>query len=114
VSPKSCGAAHASSPQRELWVKAPNRKSSGRSDRKTRRAKHFFRPVRGLIRLTTKPTVSPWATFVRHSVAAKANVVFCNGHVESPTLPFLFADTSDDALSLWNRDHLPHREKLNP
>jgi prepilin-type processing-associated H-X9-DG protein len=44
----------------------------------------------------------------------KANVVFCDGHVESPTLPFLFADTSDEALSRWNRDHQPHREKLMP
>jgi prepilin-type processing-associated H-X9-DG protein len=26
------------------------------------------------------PTVSPWATFFRHSVAGKANVVFCDGH----------------------------------
>jgi prepilin-type processing-associated H-X9-DG protein/prepilin-type N-terminal cleavage/methylation domain-containing protein len=43
-----------------------------------------------------------------------ANVVFCDGHVESPTLQFLFEDTSDDALSRWNRDHLPHREKLSP
>jgi prepilin-type processing-associated H-X9-DG protein/prepilin-type N-terminal cleavage/methylation domain-containing protein len=42
----------------------------------------------------------------------KANVVFCDGHVESPPLPFLFADTSDDALSRWNRDHQPHRERL--
>jgi prepilin-type processing-associated H-X9-DG protein/prepilin-type N-terminal cleavage/methylation domain-containing protein len=44
----------------------------------------------------------------------KANVVFCDGHVESPTLKFLFEDTSDAALSRWNRDHLPHREKLAP
>ena len=44
----------------------------------------------------------------------KANAVFCDGHVESPTLPFLFEDTSDDALVRWNRDHLPHREKLSP
>ncbi len=44
----------------------------------------------------------------------KANVVFCDGHVESPTLPFLFADTSDAALSRWNRDHQPHRERLAP
>jgi prepilin-type N-terminal cleavage/methylation domain-containing protein/prepilin-type processing-associated H-X9-DG protein len=43
-----------------------------------------------------------------------ANVVFCDGHVESPTLQFLFADTSDAALVRWNRDHLPHREKLSP
>ena len=44
----------------------------------------------------------------------KANVVFCDGHVESPTLQFLFEDTSDAALIRWNRDHLPHREKLAP
>ena len=29
----------------------------------------------------------------------QANVVFCDGHVESPTLQFLFADTSDAALA---------------
>ena len=44
----------------------------------------------------------------------KANVVFCDGHVESPMLQFLFADTSDAALVRWNRDHQPHREKLSP
>ena len=44
----------------------------------------------------------------------RANVVFCDGHVESPTMKFLFADTSDAALVRWNRDHLPHREKLSP
>jgi len=42
------------------------------------------------------------------------NVVFCDGHVESPTLKFLFEDTSDAALVRWNRDHLPHRELLQP
>jgi prepilin-type processing-associated H-X9-DG protein/prepilin-type N-terminal cleavage/methylation domain-containing protein len=51
-------------------------------------------------------------TFTRHQ--GKANVVFCDGHVESPTLPFLFTDTSDAALSRWNRDHQPHRERLSP
>jgi len=44
----------------------------------------------------------------------KLNVVFCDGHVESSTLQFLFEDTSDEALSRWNRDHQPHREKLTP
>jgi len=42
----------------------------------------------------------------------KANVVFCDGHVESPTLKFLFEDTSDAALIRWNRDHQPHRDRL--
>lgn len=49
-------------------------------------------------------------TAARHQ--GKANVVFCDGHVESPTLRFLFEDTSDAALSRWNSDHQPHREKL--
>jgi prepilin-type processing-associated H-X9-DG protein len=51
-------------------------------------------------------------SYARHQ--GKANIVFCDGHVESPTLQFLFEDTSDAALSRWNRDHLPHREKLSP
>lgn len=42
----------------------------------------------------------------------RLNVVSCDGHVESPTLKFLFQDTSDDALSRWNRDHQPHRDRL--
>ena len=52
------------------------------------------------------------AASIRHQ--EKFNVVFCDGHVESPTLQFLFADTSDAALSRWNRDHQPHRERLAP
>ena len=50
--------------------------------------------------------------YARHQ--GKANVVFCDGHVESPTLKFLFEDTSDAALVRWNRDHSPHRERLMP
>jgi prepilin-type N-terminal cleavage/methylation domain-containing protein/prepilin-type processing-associated H-X9-DG protein len=41
----------------------------------------------------------------------RANVVFCDGHVESPTLKFLFEDASDAALARWNRDRQPHRGK---
>jgi prepilin-type processing-associated H-X9-DG protein len=48
--------------------------------------------------------------YARHQ--AKANVVNCDGHVESPTLDFLFQDTRDAALARWNRDHHPHRERL--
>ncbi len=58
--------------------------------------------------------VADWEEFgntrTRHQ--GKANVVFCDGHVESPTLRFLFEDTSDEALVRWNRDHLPHRDRL--
>ena len=49
-------------------------------------------------------------TFSRHQ--GKANVLFCDGHVESPALEFLFDNTSDAALARWNRDHLPHRDRL--
>jgi len=44
----------------------------------------------------------------------KVNVLFCDGHVESPTLRFVFEETNDDALRRWNRDHQPHRELLQP
>ena|ERR1035437_5018739 len=51
-------------------------------------------------------------TLTRHQ--GKANVLFCDGHVESPKLQFLFDDTSNSALMRWNRDHQPHRKLLNP
>ena len=49
-------------------------------------------------------------TRTRHQ--GKANVVFCDGHVESPTLKLVFEDESDAALARWNRDHQPHRDNL--
>ncbi len=42
----------------------------------------------------------------------KAIVLFCDGHVESPSLKVLFSDTNDVALSRWNRDNQPHRGSL--
>jgi len=42
----------------------------------------------------------------------KVNVAFCDGHVESPPLEFVFQNTTDAALVRWNRDHLPHRDNL--
>ena len=50
----------------------------------------------------------------RCSVSGQANVVFCDGPVESPPLAFLFADTRTAALCRWNRGHQPHRERLAP
>lgn len=49
---------------------------------------------------------------IRTRHQGKADVVFCDGHVESPPLKFLLEDTSDIALARWNRDHQPHRELL--
>ena len=48
--------------------------------------------------------------FSRHG--GRANVVFCDGHVESPWQQFLFEDASDAALVRWNRDHQPRRDRL--
>ena len=50
------------------------------------------------------------AATARHQ--GSVNVLFCDGHVESPTLRLVFQDTSDAALVRWNRDHLPHRDRL--
>ena len=63
-------------------------------------------------RASTADTESTKRAYARHQ--GKADVVFCDGHVESPTLKHLFDDTTDDALAYWNRDHLPHREKSDP
>jgi prepilin-type processing-associated H-X9-DG protein len=51
-----------------------------------------------------------WKAPLRHE--GKANVLFCDGHVESLKLEALFEDKSDAALDRWNRDHQPHRERL--
>src|ERR1039457_5958750 len=42
----------------------------------------------------------------------RVNVLFCDGHVESPIPAFVFEDLSDAALVRWNRDHQPHRDAL--
>ena len=66
----------------------------------------------GIVFWRDTKAVSSENAYSRHQ--GKANVVFCDGHVASPTLTFLFMDTNDVALVQWNRDHLPHREKLSP
>src|ERR1041385_2129419 len=45
---------------------------------------------------------------VRTRHGGKVNVVFCDGHIEAPTLNFVFENPSDKALRRWNRDHEPH------
>jgi prepilin-type processing-associated H-X9-DG protein len=44
---------------------------------------------------------------------SKANVVFCDGHVETISFKLLFRETTDTALRRWNRDHEPHLERLS-
>jgi prepilin-type processing-associated H-X9-DG protein len=56
-----------------------------------------------------------YAGSTKHASArhgGKADVVFCDGHVESPSFTTLFDDDSDAALRRWNRDHQPHRDRL--
>jgi prepilin-type processing-associated H-X9-DG protein/prepilin-type N-terminal cleavage/methylation domain-containing protein len=50
--------------------------------------------------------------FILERHQGRLDVVFCDGHVESPTVGFLFTNTTDAALVRWNRDHLPHRDQL--
>jgi prepilin-type processing-associated H-X9-DG protein len=38
----------------------------------------------------------------------RANVLFCDGHVESLSLKSLFLDIDDTSLQRWNRDNAPH------
>jgi len=64
-----------------------------------------------LNRLNQRSSDRYWrAALTRHQ--GKMNVVFCDGHVESPTPQFVFEDSSDAALVRWNRDHQPHRDTL--
>jgi prepilin-type N-terminal cleavage/methylation domain-containing protein/prepilin-type processing-associated H-X9-DG protein len=42
----------------------------------------------------------------------RLNVLFCDGHAIQESLQFLFSDTSDAALSSWNRDNQPHAERI--
>ena len=42
----------------------------------------------------------------------RVHAAFADGHVETFPLQTLFAATTDEVLSLWNRDHQPHRERL--
>ena len=47
----------------------------------------------------------------RHNKAL--TILFADGHVSSLKLSRLFSERSDEALKIWNRDNLPHRERLD-
>jgi prepilin-type processing-associated H-X9-DG protein len=42
----------------------------------------------------------------------RANVTFCDGHVEGFSLEALLFQETDEALRRWERDNEPHRELL--
>jgi prepilin-type processing-associated H-X9-DG protein len=50
------------------------------------------------------------AAMLRHG--DKFNVLFCDGHADAQSLQVLYQETNDLALPRWNRDHLPHRDRL--
>jgi prepilin-type processing-associated H-X9-DG protein/prepilin-type N-terminal cleavage/methylation domain-containing protein len=72
----------------------------------------------GLARDPTLSETNTWNGYARctqHAYArhnGKANVVFCDGHAESPTFKTLFDDTTEASLRRWNRDHEAHPELL--
>jgi len=49
---------------------------------------------------------NPWSEAIENQIS--------DGHAEALTLKTLFEDNDDTALSRWNRDHQPHRERLGP
>ena len=57
-------------------------------------------------------SLSRWNASSRHQ--GKANVLFCDGHVEAPPLHILFVETNVAALGRWNRDSQPHLECIAP
>jgi len=54
------------------------------------------------------------STPARERHGANANLIFCDGHVETTPLRSLFEDRSAVALMRWNHDHQSHPERLPP
>ena len=69
-----------------------------------------FDPNGILMRRPVADMVQYGNVLTRHR--GRANVTFCDGHLDSPALTPLFEATDDAALARWNRDHQPHRENL--
>jgi prepilin-type N-terminal cleavage/methylation domain-containing protein/prepilin-type processing-associated H-X9-DG protein len=50
--------------------------------------------------------------FTRKRHQNRWNIVYCDGHTQNLHTQKLFEYKNDALLSLWNRDHQPHRESL--
>ena len=48
-----------------------------------------------------------WAKIGERIHDRRANVVFCDGHVETLTFQSLFRNTDEESVRRWNKDHLP-------
>ena len=71
-----------------------------------------FAPVRALYTFGMNEGPLCLSADARRHDGSRRNIVFCDGHVDSLTLPQLFDYNNDAVLSLWNIDYLPHRELL--
>jgi prepilin-type processing-associated H-X9-DG protein len=60
----------------------------------------------------TAPGMAMRKARVNSRRGGKLNILFCDGRVEALKLEVLFSNPGDEALSLRNRDHQPHRELL--
>jgi prepilin-type N-terminal cleavage/methylation domain-containing protein/prepilin-type processing-associated H-X9-DG protein len=60
-------------------------------------------------KVVVNPNPLPLILQARQRHHGRGNVTFCDGHVAEFGLSALFLDTSDAALSRWNKDHQPHR-----
>jgi prepilin-type N-terminal cleavage/methylation domain-containing protein/prepilin-type processing-associated H-X9-DG protein len=70
-------------------------------------APHFFKYI-----FTDSSRAPPQTKFERAMLRRHGNrwnMLFCDGHVQSARPQKFFNHKSDDVLSLWNRDHRPHR-----
>jgi prepilin-type processing-associated H-X9-DG protein/prepilin-type N-terminal cleavage/methylation domain-containing protein len=65
----------------------------------------------------TPPASMQWLSLTvsaeaRRHDGGRRNILFCDGHVESLTIPQLFNYQNNAVLSLWNYDNLPHQNLL--
>lgn len=52
--------------------------------------------------------------FMQRRHQGRWNIVYCDGHTQNMPRQKLFNYKDDELLKLWNRDHLAHRDLLNP
>jgi prepilin-type N-terminal cleavage/methylation domain-containing protein/prepilin-type processing-associated H-X9-DG protein len=66
----------------------------------------------GLVLVWNGRVNQEWLRLINARHQGRLDSLFCDGHVESPTVGFLFTNRSDAALIRWNRDHLSHQDQL--
>jgi prepilin-type N-terminal cleavage/methylation domain-containing protein/prepilin-type processing-associated H-X9-DG protein len=69
-------------------------------------------PEFGLLPTRQEPEQEEWRKLTGRRHGGRFNITFCDGHVENLKPQSLFDVRRDDVLKRWNRDNLPHRERL--